>query len=103
MLSRRGITRTTAEGAGTVGTRVGLKCSKCGATQFVGGPVSPDVMRLADAGVREREYAVTLHQSGAFPPHVSVEDVLAHGMYDARTDSILLLTIVAQSHRVERA
>lgn len=59
-------------------------------------------MRLQDAGVREREFVRKLLVEGKMPPGVFWDDVLSHGVYDARADEVrLTVRGVDLSWRVE--
>lgn len=55
-------------------------------------------MRLIDAGYREIDFAQRLVREGKLPVGVSAEDMLAHGVYNASTDEIII-TIKAVTHR----
>lgn len=52
--------------------------------------IAMNQMRLCDAGIREQEWAQKLISEKQLPSDISYKDFLDHGVYDARTDEILL-------------
>lgn len=60
-------------------------------------------MRLCDAGIREQEWAQKLIDENRIPDGITYQDLLAHGVYDASAD-VILITIkdVCLKFKVER-
>lgn len=58
--------------------------------------------RLKDAGIREQEWAQQ-HLMPLLPPAVTFADVMEHGVYDARMDTVsMTVKAVTFSLKVDR-
>ncbi len=66
--------------------------------------MGPNKMRLCDAGIREQEWAQKLIDENKLPNDIMLQDLLAHAVYDASTDEILITVKgVCMKFKVERA
>ncbi len=62
-----------------------------------------NLIRLQDAGFREREFAFTIWGERKLPGDMPFAWVLEHGMYDTSTDEIILtVKAVAYKWKVNR-
>ena len=60
-------------------------------------------MRMRDAGIREQEWAQKLINEKKFPSGITYKDLLEYGVYDARTDEVMLtIKGVCLKFKVER-